>query len=177
MKSFTTYIALAAVLVARASFAAQPPDIKELEHSTKVFIECAKIADEIAAMKVPEGHAMERAIKASHDHPESKGHKEKIAPEHDKFMTEMEGRVHRLDECGKKYEVAVKESEERLEKLATENITEEQGNAITPIIKNYHAAKDTMVDSIAALSKDIQVQSYVHKVLLEHFLKDHKKKA
>jgi hypothetical protein len=169
----------ALVLLAGASLArATPPDVKELEKSTEIFNRCAKIADEISAMKVPEGHAMHRAQKAANEHPETDV-KAKVAldPIHVKFENEIGERIKRLDACGKEYEIGVKSSEELIEKLPDMNITEAEGHSIEDVIKKYHASKDVLTDSVAALSKDIQIQSYVHHTLREHFLKDHHKKG
>jgi hypothetical protein len=166
-----------AVIAAPVAAAAKTPDVKELVHSTEVFTRCAKIADDISAMKVPEGHAEARAQKASHAHPEAKGEKVKIEDHHMKFIDEIEAKVKALDECGKEYEVAVKESEELTDKIRDMHLKEEDGKPLIDVFTKYHGSKDVLTDSIAKLSNDIQIQSYVHKVLVEHFLKDHKKKA
>jgi hypothetical protein len=172
MKLLAAFVLLAGASLARAT----PPDVKELERSTEIFTRCAKIADEITAMKVPAGHAMHRAQKAANEHPETDA-KAKIAlePVHMKFENEIGERIKRLDACGKEYEVAVKASEEQIDKLATMDIAEADGHAIEDRIKKYHASKDVLTDAIADLSKDIQIQSYVHHTLREHFLKNHKK--
>jgi hypothetical protein len=164
-----------AVIAAPVLAAAAPPDIKEVEKATEIFTRCTKVADEIAAVKGPEGHAAARMMRASHHHKEAKGELPKIEAKQDAFTTDMEGKVAKLDECGKEYEVAIKAADERLEKLRDEKIAEADGNAISQPIKDYYAAKDKLVDSIAGLSKDIQVQSYVHHTLREHFIKEHRK--
>jgi hypothetical protein len=173
----TSILLILAVSLIPALARAETPDVKELEHSTKVFTDCAKIADEIAAMKVPEGHAEARAQKASHDHPEAKGEKVKIEPVHEQFMKDMDEKTARLDACGKDYEVAVKESEALTEKLGKANMSEQEATVIKDQYMAYDAAKQKLRESLHTLTREPQIQSYVHKILLEHFLKDHKKKA
>jgi hypothetical protein len=176
MKSLTAFVLL--IGAALPTFArATPPDVKELQNSTEVFTRCAKIADEIAGMKVPAGHAEARAQKAANETADAKGVVVKIDDVHAKFMTDMDAKVARLDACGKEYEVAVKASEELIEKIAAMNIAEADGHAIEDVIKKYHASKDVLTDSVAGLSKDVQIQSYVHKTLRAHFLKNHKKQG
>jgi hypothetical protein len=177
MKTIMTLAALSAVLIPTLA-AATPPDVKELAHSTEIFTRCAKIADEISAMKVPAGHAEHRAMKAANEHPETQAKdRVKLEPVHEKFEMDIAEKVNRLDACGKEYEIGVKLSEEQFEKIASMDIAEADGHAIEDVIKKYHASKDVLTDSIAALSKDVQIQSYVHHTLRAHFLKDHHKKG
>lgn len=175
MKVVSSLLVLAVIAVPMSA-GAMPPDVKELAHSTEVFNRCAKIADEISAMRVPPGHAQARAMAAANaGHPAAKGIKVAIDPVHDRFMKDIDEKVHRFDACGKEYEVSVKASEALIEKLGTMNISEADGNAIADTVKRYHASKDTLTDSVAKLSNDIQIQSYVHHTLRDHFLKDYKK--
>lgn len=168
MKLILMFVVLAAIPT--LAFAT-PPDVKEIEDATKNMIECAAIANEIAAMKVPEGHAKARA--AAFHNTTATNPKAKIAvePAHDQFMKDMKLRTDRLEACGKTHEANYKASEARLDFLAKADLKEEDGKAVGDRIEKYHDAKEKLEVAINALSKDRQVQSYVHKILLAHFLK------
>jgi len=175
MKLSSAFLILAGSLIISASAWAVPPDVKEIEQATKVINDCAKIADEIAALKVPEGHAQARAI--AYHNAEATDPKEKVAiePVHDQFMKQMDEKVKRLDECGKSYEVAIKASESRIDALMKSEGKDEDGAPILDILHKYNDAQKRMEASAASLSADRQIQSYVHKTLRAHFIVEVKK--
>jgi len=170
MKMISMLFVLAAFAAPTLTWAA-PPDVKEIELATRVMNDCAKIADEISAMKVPEGHAKAHAAAFHNATATNPKAKIDIEPVHDQFMKHITDATARLDACGKRHEASFAASEKRLDFLAKADLAEADATPVGAAIESYHTAKEKLEVSVNNLSKDRQIQSYVHKTLQAHFLK------
>lgn len=174
MKHLALIISLA--LAPRAHAATQ--DVKDIDDAAVVMGDCAKIADDIAAMKAPAGHAEARKMRASNEQLQKNPARNPLgfivpADAHLDFIEKIQAKAAKLDECGARYETAMKAAslvEAKYAKLAGADSAE-------PAFQKYVDAQKALQKAVAGLSADRQVQSYVHKTLREHFLKDHRKGA
>jgi len=169
--------ALTGVLLASPTRAAVP-DVKAIDAATAVMTDCAKLADGIAALKVPAGHAKARTMKASNAQVSASAAPNPLAmvvPEdaHLDFMTQIEGQVAKLDECGKRYAKALKTAAALEATFST--VSDADAKPIMDNMTKYHDAQKALQTSVSGLSNDRQIQSYVHKTLKTYFLIDHRK--
>jgi hypothetical protein len=162
------------------SLAAAPPaDVTAMERATQVMGDCAKIADEITAMKVPAGHERARAAAFTNAQVGGETGSKLIAiePVHEQFIKQMEARTLRLEACGKTYKAAIKDAADLEEKMGQANMSEQEAAAVKDRYMAYGAARQTLKKSIMGLSNDRQIQSYVSKILQEYFLKHPKEQG
>ncbi|MDD5210418.1 MAG: hypothetical protein PHV36_13580 [Elusimicrobiales bacterium] len=129
-----------------------PPDMTAVNRATKIMGDCARIADEIAAVKAPEGLVPGE-------------------PAGDQFIRQMAERSGRLEECGRNYKAALEDSETFLEKLESAKLTEQEAEKAGDAVNKYEEAKEKLEQSLDALSANDGIQPYIGKSILEYFLK------
>lgn len=157
------------LILLAAAFAAAAPDVSAVKQATSIMKECAAVANDIAANKAPAGLGKARA-KFAND-PKS------VEPQHLQFIQAMTAGQAKLDDCGKRYDAAMFDSEALLAKLANAKLSQDDGNPLVADLTAYRDAKQFLGTAIAALSKDVHVQSFMRKTLKARFLKAPEKGA
>ncbi|MFC1522640.1 hypothetical protein ACFL6Y_09545 [Elusimicrobiota bacterium] len=169
MKSILTFVFFAGSLIPSLAWSA-PQDVTAIKHAAVVMGECARLADKIAVMKVPGGLARVRA--AEFTNKQVGGDLISVNPAGAKFIKQMDGNALRMEECGKTYKAALKDSENLIEKLQKSEPTGKDADTVAAAMAKYVAAMEKLEKSMDKLSTKEDIQPYVAKPILQYFLGD-----
>jgi len=196
-KRLALVLPLAALCASPVAMAADTSAIKPLSEATRIMDNCAVIAKRISSLPVPKDHdaaraaehyneVMKEASKAAGGDPKSaqaKAGREKardqymksIPPEAQAFMTKIRAERDELRKCGEQY-AKVNASSHALAKKTSDSFADESkkptedDKKVGAAVVAYLASSEKLTTEIAALSKDLVHQRYVHGVIAKYFL-------
>lgn len=188
-------LTLAALCAAPAAIA---QDAKTLGDATKVMTNCAAIAKKIAGIPAPSGQNAAAAAAAeqyyemlksatqnaggSANSEQGKAARAKAREEYEKglkpeqraFLTQVQAGRDELRKCGQEYQKVNASSEAIVKKLSNsigaKTTPTEEDKKTGAAVMAYMGAQENLVTEIAALSKDIETQRYVSRVISRFFL-------
>ncbi|MDA8130370.1 MAG: hypothetical protein M0011_02580 [Elusimicrobia bacterium] len=161
---------IAVLLAAAQPAASAPPDVTALTRASGVMDECAGLADAIAALKAPAG--LPRAQAEEYINELAGGDLMEVAPADAKFLDGALEKAGRLEDCGKRYRAALKESEPLLQKLQAGKLSEQDAGALGAAMEKYGASKEKLEAALDRLSLNAELQPFVSKALREYFLEE-----
>lgn len=171
MKKYIWAIGLIGASILTPGWAnAADDDVAAITQATTIMTECAKIAQDIATVKVPKDHAKARLVKAHNEKVTDPKEKLPADPAQEQYAQGIENETKRLAACGKNYQGAIKEAEAAAQ-AAGEKHKDDKNAKVPPVFSQYQKAKEQLSQAIAVLSNDPQVSSYVDETLSTYFLK------
>lgn len=165
-KSLASLVACSASTLALAA-----PDLGPVNAAATTLADCAKVANEIAAIPVPAGQA--GAVLAAQSNKKIAEANEKflVEPANAQYATRMEAEAKRLDTCGAKVKPAIKVAFDHVQKVgATPNLSQADVNAITTAVGALNKAQEDLKAAIEKLTQDKVRQGYLAAPLSAHFL-------
>jgi len=153
-----------------SAFALAAPDLAPLTQATAVLNNCASVANDIAAVPTPAGHAKAALAASTNQMIASPQQKLAIDPAQAQFAQRMQAGAQRLDACGKDVRPAMQRADDFLQGLAKANLTQADAAAVAPAVGDYLKAKDGMAGAIQRLTADKVRESYMMAPLSAHFL-------
>lgn len=163
------------LLSGAVSFAAiaqdHSPFLKQLDAKSAQMKRCADLARALEKIPVPPQHAEAKAAIATHA-------LLKTPPMVDPVHANFEMTVKRMDQdfmrCGDELFKDLGQVEAKIgpfmAELKKQKPADAQQKAISQSMVGYMKAKHNLHEAVELLSKDIQMQAYVHKTLMEHYL-------
>lgn len=188
-------LTLAALCAAPVTFA-QDSSLQALDDAAKIMNNCAAIAKQIAAIPAPPGQDMVATARSYHELHSATAEKaggaenseaakaarkkwredfeKSLTPEQLAFRKDVSAGREALRDCGREY-AKVDASSHALAKtvagaLAAQKTPSDEGKKTGAALMAYMSASQNLVKEIAALSKDIETQRYVARVISRYFL-------
>ena len=157
-----------------AAFAQDAAYLKQLDAKSAQMKKCADIARAMEKIPVPAKHAenKNRAANAALAKDKDRGPAPDVA--HLSFESQVKRMDMDLQKCGDDLYKDMAQVEGKMkpfmEGAKKAKMAEAEQKAVSQSLGGYMKAKQDLQEAIELLSKDRQMQAYVHKTLTEHYL-------
>lgn len=169
--NFALSALVALALASPTAFAQDPAYLKQLDAKSDNMKRCGDIARWLEKVPVPPNHADQKAVAATQKLLQKPV---QIDPVHAQFEATVKAKDQEFRQCGielfKDLAAIDGKLKSFMEQAKKQKLKEAEEKAIAATLTKYMAAKEDLHEAVQLLSKDLQMQAYVHKTLVEHYL-------